>query len=89
MAMTTSVGYQSYPVAPHPIQMGLIRPVYHVAVKEDEGGWFVARCIEIPAAITQGKSKDEALRRSFDAIGSILDLLGRGEAEFLVLPTEG
>lgn len=74
---------------PDPIHVGPMRVVYHVSIKRDEGDWFVARCVEIPAAVTQGKSKDEALLRSIEAIGSILDVSGGSESEFVVLPTEG
>jgi predicted RNase H-like HicB family nuclease len=89
MAMSAEFGFQNYRLAPSPIQKGRVRPVYHVAIKEDERGWIVARCIEIPAAITQGRSKDEAIRRSFDAIASILDATGVDQPEFVVLATEG
>lgn len=89
MAMTTASEIHRVSMEPSIIQFGPARPVYHVSLKEDEGGWIVARCIEIPAAITQGKTREEAIRRSFEAIGSVLDVSGRNEGEFVVLPIEG
>ena len=38
-----------------------------------EDGWWTATCAEIPAAITQGKTKEEARENLADAIELVLD----------------
>ncbi len=40
---------------------------------EDAGG-FSVRCVEIPGAISQGESREEALTNVKEAIGLILDV---------------
>lgn len=52
---------------------GRRRTSYHVELMEGEDGWFVVKCKEIPAAISQGKTKDEALRNILEAITLILE----------------
>jgi len=89
MAMTTSLERWNVSFTPPHLHRESIRPVFHLSLKEGEEGMVTAQCVEVPAAITQGRNKDEAIRRSFDAIASALDALGRGETEFVVLPTEG
>ena len=42
--------------------------------KEEEGG-FSARCVEIPAAITQGDTIEELKRNMADAISLVLEYL--------------
>ena len=43
------------------------------AVIEQDEGWFIAYCPEIPGANGQGRTKDEALRSLSDAIELILE----------------
>ena len=42
------------------------------AVVEQDGGWFIGYCPEIPGANGQGKTKDECLRNLAEAIDLIL-----------------
>ena len=48
---------------------------YHVTVKLGEDGWYVVQCLEIPAAITQGRTKEEALTNIREAITLVLEEL--------------
>ena len=48
---------------------------YHVTVKMGEDGWYVVQCLEIPAAITQGRTKEEALKNIREAIALVLEEL--------------
>jgi len=45
----------------------------HILITEGEDGWFVARCLELPAAISQGKTKEEATRNIEEAISLVLE----------------
>lgn len=45
----------------------------HILIAEGEDGWFVARCLELPAAISQGKTKEEATRNIEEAISLVLE----------------
>jgi predicted RNase H-like HicB family nuclease len=48
---------------------------YRVTLKMGEDGWYVAQCIEIPAAISQGRTKEEALANIREAISLVLEEL--------------
>ena len=41
---------------------------------QDEGG-FTVRCLELPGAISQGETKEEALAKIKEAIGLVLEVL--------------
>ena len=43
-------------------------PLYRVWIEQDEDGVFVAECPSLPGCISQGKSRDEALRNIREAI---------------------
>ncbi len=47
--------------------------LYPVTLKEDAKGMFVATFADIPEAITQGNTKDEALAAAQDALETALD----------------
>jgi predicted RNase H-like HicB family nuclease len=44
-----------------------------VTLERDEDGMYVAECPAIPGCISQGKSRDEALRNIQEAIHLCLD----------------
>ena len=48
---------------------------YHVTLKAGEDGWYVVQCLEIPAAISQGRTKEEALTNIREAIALVLEEL--------------
>lgn len=48
---------------------------YHVVLKEDEDGWWVVRCVELPGAISQGRTREEALANIKEAIELLLEHL--------------
>lgn len=48
---------------------------YHVVLKEDEDGWYAVQCVELPGAISQGRTKEEALANIKDAIKLLLEHL--------------
>ena len=43
---------------------------------QDEGGYTV-RCLELPGAISQGETKEEALANIKEAIGLVLEVLNQ------------
>lgn len=47
---------------------------YHVVLKEEDG-WYVVQCVELPGAISQGRTKEEALANIKDAIKLLLEHL--------------
>lgn len=47
---------------------------FTVALEPQPEGGFVAQCIELPGAITQGETEEEALENIQDAIRLILDV---------------
>jgi len=50
-------------------------------MRRDEAGYYVARCEELPAAMTQGKTEEEAIRRIKEAIYLVLENTLDGERE--------
>jgi len=49
--------------------------LYHVKVWNGEDGYLVAQCVELPAAITQGKTREEVVENITEAIGLVLDVM--------------
>lgn len=45
----------------------------HIVITEGEDGWLVIRCLELPAAISQGRTKEEAIRNIKEAISLVLE----------------
>ena len=45
----------------------------HIMIYEGKDGWFVARCLELSAAISQGKTREEATRNIEEAISLVLE----------------
>ena len=43
--------------------------------KDEETGLYVAQCLEIPQAVSQGKTEDEALKNVKEAIELALEYL--------------
>ncbi len=48
---------------------------YRVIVEEDEDGVFVSECPTLPGCISQGKTRQEALKNVKDAIKGYLESL--------------
>lgn len=46
---------------------------FTVTVEKGEDGFFVAKCVEIPEAISQGKTKEEAMKNVREAIEAVLE----------------
>jgi predicted RNase H-like HicB family nuclease len=46
---------------------------YTAIIEKGNNGWFVAQCAQIPAAITQGKTVEEAENNLKEAIELILE----------------
>lgn len=59
----------------------------------DEAGWIVARVVEVPGALSQGRTREEARENALDALQVVLApdsddervLAGRSEALDLTL----
>ena len=47
---------------------------YHVVLKEEDG-WYAVQCVELPGAISQGRTKEEALANIKDTIKLLLEHL--------------
>jgi len=47
--------------------------LYHVKLKKGEDGYYIAQCKELPAAITQGRTKKEAMENIREAIELVLE----------------
>ena len=46
---------------------------YTVLIEKDEAGWFVSEVIGLPGCHTQGKTIDELLKRTKEAIKAYLE----------------
>lgn len=47
--------------------------MYHVKVWNGEDGYLVGQCVELPAAITQGKTREEVVENITEAIQLVLE----------------
>lgn len=50
----------------------------HIFLWKGDDGLLVARCLEIPAAISQGKTRDEALQNIEEALSLVLEDMKEG-----------
>jgi len=48
---------------------------YRVLLEQDEEGWFIAEVPSLPGCISQGKSREEAVKNIQDAIQGYLESL--------------
>ena len=42
-------------------------------IKDPDSGWFAARCVELPEAISQGKTEKKAVRNVREAVELVLE----------------
>jgi predicted RNase H-like HicB family nuclease len=45
---------------------------YHINVWNGEDGYLIAKCVELPAAMTQGKTRQEIVENMKEAIALVL-----------------
>lgn len=45
---------------------------FHVRIWKGEDGYLIAKCVELPAAMTQAKTKEEVIQNMKEAIGLVL-----------------
>ena len=48
---------------------------YRIMLKKGQDGYYVAQCLEVPGAISQGRTKEEALKNAKEALELILEIL--------------
>lgn len=48
---------------------------YRIVLSKGQDGYYVAQCLEIPGAISQGRTKPEAIRNAKEALELVLDVL--------------
>jgi predicted RNase H-like HicB family nuclease len=58
---------------------------FHVNIRIDDAGYFVARCVELPAAMTQARTEEEVIRRIKEAIHLVLKATRQEETKELAL----
>lgn len=47
---------------------------YTIVLEAAEEGGYIARCLELPAAVSEGDSREEALENIKEAIELVLDV---------------
>ena len=58
----------------------LNQPSLHILVWEEDGG-FISKCLDIPGCVSQGATREEALRNIRDAINLCLDVIREDESQ--------
>ena len=48
---------------------------YRIVLKKGLDGYYVAQCLEVPGAISQGRTKAEAIRNAKEALQLVLEVL--------------
>ena len=46
---------------------------YTAVIKKSPSGWYLAQCEQVPGAITQGKTSEEAIQNLREAIYLVLE----------------
>ena len=60
-------------------------PHYSVLLEKGQDDWFIAKCLDVKGAVSQGKTKDETLRNIVEAISLVLeDEYGKEAPEFFI-----
>jgi predicted RNase H-like HicB family nuclease len=54
---------------------------FTVVIERDEDGWLLSTVLELPGCHSQGKTLDELLERTREAIEAYLEALGKEESE--------
>jgi len=54
---------------------------YHIVLQKGQDGWIIAKCLEFPGAISQGKTVEEAQRNIIEAISLLLEDIHEGETQ--------
>lgn len=49
------------------------KSTFHVSIEQDEAGFYIGRCKELPNAFTQAKTLDELRKRMAEVIDLILE----------------
>lgn len=57
----------------------------HVSLQKEPDGGYVARCLELPGALTQGETEEEAIASIREAILTILDMM-KEQGQFGYIP---
>jgi predicted RNase H-like HicB family nuclease len=58
---------------------------YHLRIWKDEGDYYGVQCLEIPQAVSQGKSIDECIKNAREAIELALEFSNSKEPEQYVV----
>ena len=48
---------------------------FHVTLHKEPEGGYVVRCLELPGALSQGETEEEALANVKEAVLTILDMM--------------
>ena len=48
---------------------------FRILIQQDEGGVYVAECPSLPGCVSQGKTREEALKNIEDAVAGYLESL--------------
>jgi len=61
---------------------------FHITLQKEPQDGYVVRCLELPGAMSQGETEEEALANIRDAILTILDMMREQGQAPTVKPTE-
>jgi predicted RNase H-like HicB family nuclease len=61
---------------------------FHITLQKEPQDGYVVRCLELPGAMSQGETEEEALANVRDAILTILDMMREQGQAPTVKPTE-
>lgn len=48
---------------------------YTILLNKQKEGGYTAQCLEVPGAISQGETKDEAVKNTKEALGLVLETI--------------
>ena len=54
--------------------------------KDDKSGWYTGKCMQVPGAMSQGRTLDELIENMKDAISLMLNLINTKNSKKVAIP---
>ncbi len=70
---------------PGALANALNQPSLHILIWEEDGA-FISKCLDIPGCVSQGATREEALRNIRDAINLCLSVIREDESQPIDVP---
>lgn len=70
------------------MKLHIVLQKLHIVLQKDPEGGYVARCLELPGALSQGETEEEAEANIRDAFLTVLDMMREQGDAMPISPAE-